>query len=111
MGKFIIKKTLLLIHEDKKILDKFVKDYYHFFDGMDRVSDNMLQITSSINAKEAKELIAEGKLVVLESDYNHEEGLTLDAVLDKINSNNFGIESLSFNEKMVLHNASKSESK
>ena len=103
---FIIKKTLLLIHEDGKILDQFIKDYYHFFNGMERVGNNMLQITSSIDATEARELITEGKLIVLESDYNHEEDLTLDAVLDKISRSNFGVESLNSNERMVLYMAS-----
>lgn len=103
---FIIKKTLLLIHEDGEVLDQFIKDYYHFFNGMDRVGNNMLQITSSIDAAEAKELITEGKLIVLESDYNHEADLTLDKVLDKINDSNHGIDSLSFNERMVLYSAS-----
>lgn len=109
MGNFIIKKTLLLIHEDGKVLDKFIKDFYHFFSGMERVGNNMLQITSSINAKEAKELIAEGKLIVLEGDNNNEEDLTLDAVLEKIKSSNHGMDSLSFNERMVLYNASEAK--
>jgi hypothetical protein len=106
-NNFIIKKTLLLIHEDGKALDKFVEEYYHFFvRNMDRIGNNMLQITSSIDVAEARELIPEGRLVVLECD-NDEKELTLDDVLDKINSNTFGIETLDFNEKMVLYSASK----
>ena len=111
-NNFIIKKTLLLIHEDGKVLDQFIKNYCHFFiRSMDRVGNNMLQITSSIDAAEARELIPEGRLVVLECDDNFEDELTLDNVLDKINSSNFGIESLDFNERMVLYSASKNISK
>jgi hypothetical protein len=98
----IIPKRLLLCCKEAKVLDQFVTDYYHFFHSMERVSDFMLIITSSIDLEEARELTAGHNVIILQSDDEYVPP-TIDEILDKIGKSNFGVQSLNWNEKIILY--------
>jgi hypothetical protein len=98
----IIPRELLIGCRDAEVINKFVEDYYHFFHSMERVSDFMLIITSSIDLEEARELTAGHNVIILQSDDEYVPP-TIDEILDKIGKSNFGVQSLNWNEKIILY--------